>query len=153
MHCWGCVCGSSAGKYAARARRRRRDLCACAVPVFPNVRRKSARARSTRVRALVQCAEHEKTPVEHQVGVLVQCVAGMALCLRAVCAYLRRSSSVYRVAQVREGVTKSPCCNMACNNDCGCRRWCKEEPMKPMVTKECTMGLQCCNNGVQQKCR
>ena len=55
-------------------------------------------ARSTRVRALVQCAEHEKTPVEHQVGVLVQCVAGMALCLRAVCAYLRRSSSVYRVA-------------------------------------------------------
>ena len=69
------ACMVSAGERGAGRRRRRRVLCACAVPAFPDVRRKSAHARSTRVRELVQCAEHEKTPVEHQVSALVGAVA------------------------------------------------------------------------------
>ena len=95
-----CVCGQ-----CGRARRREAaetagSLCACAIPAFPDVRRKSAHARSTRVRALVvvQCAEHEKTMKKHPYScrapcnwVLLcrlQCVAGAAMRLRVVCAHV-----------------------------------------------------------------
>jgi len=49
----------SAGNCAAKARRRRRVLCRCAVLAFPDVRKKSAYVRSTRVQALVRYAEHD----------------------------------------------------------------------------------------------